>query len=375
MFRGSVRVVVGRRQAAEMPNREEYDPLRAMASGIHLLGVSILAYCLAQRIPRLTSWTQWKNLTWGRVCMILVILDSWIFVFFSGILATGIGLRWAAKPCELSIDACITFYGVSKVLIYAFLSEKVYIVWSGGNQSPRLQTPVYRICAIILLGYVAITVLLITGRQSAIRDDGVCVIGLKKVATLSLIAYDLFLNVFLTGMFLWPLWRSHIISPPLRIVAKRTLYGACASLILSAANIAILTAVGGDEIGYICLSACVTDVTLNALVLFWVSSSSYSSRGNDIPRDRFSLPTLDVSALTMTVVPDGGNSTSATQISPASVQSHGQCIRGQALPEEYFDYIPREHRGSSHYDEEKASNVEKDDCMKDEKGVSGSDSA
>lgn len=42
-------------------------------------------------------------------------------------------------------------------------------------------------------------------------------------STISLIGYDISLNVFLTTMFLWPLWISHPISPRLRSVAKRTL--------------------------------------------------------------------------------------------------------------------------------------------------------
>ncbi|THU98139.1 hypothetical protein K435DRAFT_753241 [Dendrothele bispora CBS 962.96] len=348
-----------------MSDQAGYEPLRAVSGAVHLLGVSILSHCLSHRVPPLNSWVQWKNLTWGRACMILVLFDSWLFVFFSGVLANGVGLTLAPLPCTLAIYACITFYGVSKFFIYAFLSEKVYIVWSGGNQTPRFRTLVYKICAFVLMLYIAVTVLVITGRQSAIRDDGVCIIGLKKTATLSLIAYDLFLNVFLTAMFLWPLWRSHIISPPLRHVAKRTLYGACASLILSASNIAILTAVGGNENGYICLSACVTDVTLNALVLFWVSSSSYPSRGHDVPRDRFSLPTLDVSILT--VVPDAGVSVSPPGepivSPPISTRSQGPC-HGQSLPEEYFDYIPREHRGSGSCENEKMKEVEKESPCK-----------
>jgi len=115
----------------------------------------------------------------------------------------------------------------------------MYIVWSGGNQTPRFRTPAYRICAVVMLGYVAILVLMIIGQNSWIRTDGMCIIGLKDFAyvhvpediahfscyhrTIPLISYDLFLNVFLTAMFLWPLWRSNVTSHRLRNVATRTL--------------------------------------------------------------------------------------------------------------------------------------------------------
>lgn len=100
----------------------------------------------------------------------------------------------------------VTFYDfeliVVKIFIYAFLSEKVrslpiicnprltqqqvYIVWTGGNQTPRLKAKVYRICGLVIIGYIVIAILMVLGRQSEIRDDDVCVIGLKSYAYVSL---------------------------------------------------------------------------------------------------------------------------------------------------------------------------------------------
>ncbi|KAJ3757837.1 hypothetical protein EV360DRAFT_45201, partial [Lentinula raphanica] len=141
----------------------------------------------------------------------------------AGILTAGIGISWSHTTCTLAIYSCISFYAVSKILIYAFLSEKVYIVWTGGNQASRHKTKVYRLCAFVLLGYFAIGILMVLGNAHTIRADGVCVIGLKAFATIPLIAYDLSLNIFLTAMFMCPLWILHPISPRLRSVAKRTL--------------------------------------------------------------------------------------------------------------------------------------------------------
>jgi hypothetical protein len=41
----------------------------------------------------------------------------------------------------------------------------------------------------------------------------------------------------------------------------------------SAANVGILLAVHGQELGWVCLLSCTTDVTINALALFFVTGS------------------------------------------------------------------------------------------------------
>ncbi|KAJ3883873.1 hypothetical protein F5051DRAFT_434746 [Lentinula edodes] len=266
---------------------------------------------------------------------------------------------------------------VAQILIYAFLSEKVresplqtahlreqlrqvYIVWTGGNQNSRLKARVYRVCAVVLLGYVVVGTLTVIGRDSTIRGDGVCIIGLKSYATISLIVYDISLNSFLTAMFLWPLWLSHPMSPKLRSIAKRTLYnnvlsGASTSLVSSMINIAILFLLGGNELGWVCLSSCVADVTVNSLALFWLSSGS--SWSGDVVRDRFSLPTMDMSALTFVHIESATRPTLLGQPSTIIVSESTQDTlqpHVPIIPEAYFDYIPSEHRTLRNDTEEKA---------------------
>jgi len=210
----------------------------------------------------------------------------------------------------------------------------------------RFSSPPYRICFVVVWGYAIMVVLSIVGRNSFIRADGVCIIGLKNFSTIPLIAYDLFLNVFLTTMFLWPLWRSDLRSHRLRNVATRTLRGACVSLMTSAANIAILTAMKGDEFGWMCLASCVIDVTLNAIVFSWVTSRPDSNNG--ITFDRFSLPTLDVGPL-MLVQPDPSQERKPEQCGENASQPY---LR--PLPASFYDYIPRDQlsRTSTHSTED-----------------------
>ncbi|KAJ3993606.1 hypothetical protein F5050DRAFT_1780632 [Lentinula boryana] len=318
-----------------MGSSREYHGLQIMTACMQFIGVSLLSFCLSRRVP--TGWRQWRHLTWGRTCVLLVLVDSWLFVFFTGLLSSGIGLSWSHTSCTLAIYSCISFYVISKILIYAFLSEKVYIVWTGGNQASRYKTKVYRLCAFVLSGYFAIGILMILGNENTVRADGVCVIGLKSYSTIPLIAYDLSLNIFLTAMFMCPLWVLHPMSPRLRSVAKRTLYGATISLISSAVNILIMLLLSGSELGWICITSCVSDVVINSFAVFCVSSGTYSS---GTIRDRFSLPTMDMSALTF-----------------AATESSRPTAGSSTIPETCYDYLPPEHRKI--IDPEKSSPLQK----------------
>lgn len=247
--------------------------MQSLSSVIHLLGVSVLGYCFARRttFPDL-SWNQiWSTITWPRLCVILVLADSWVFVFLSGVLVLGTGLSKDNISCSLGIYACIALYVLSKILTYIFLIEKVHVVWGGAHQ-PRLKSPVYRICLITVTPYAVVLVLMLIGRIAYLRDDGACVIGLKRLASLTLLVYDLYINIFLTGLFIWPLARSKLINPRLKSVAIRTLVAAGAALTTSTLNIAILTIMDGRQLGWVCLGSCGTDVTVNAVVLFWVTA-------------------------------------------------------------------------------------------------------
>lgn len=58
-------------------------------------------------------------------------------------------------------------------------------------------------------------------------------------------------------------------------------------LTLAQINIAVLTVMHGQQLGWVCLGSCGTDVTMNALVLFWVtdhvSGSAENTPGTQCP--------------------------------------------------------------------------------------------
>ncbi|KAJ7043681.1 hypothetical protein C8F04DRAFT_1028692 [Mycena alexandri] len=249
--------------------------LQTLSAVIHFLGITILTHFLSRRVAteNLTSWNSLSRITWPRLCTLLVFLDSWAFMFASGILIFGVGLETYEAGCSAGIYLCIVFYSSSKLLIYAFLIEKVYVVWGVGGK--RIHSPVYIICAVTVGLYAGVIALLFFGRVSQLRaGDKACVIGLKPVASIPLLSYDLYINVFLTALFLWPLLRSNLSTPRLKRVAIRTLLSSAVALTTSTVNIVVLTVLKGHELGWVCLASCGTDVIFNALALFWVTGAS-----------------------------------------------------------------------------------------------------
>ncbi|KAL0066873.1 hypothetical protein AAF712_006068 [Marasmius tenuissimus] len=126
--------------------------------------------------------------------------------------------------------------------------------------------------------YVGVVTTMVVGRVSYWREsDGSCIIGLKPYSSGSLLGFDLFINLFLNGLFLWPLFRSRLMNPKIRLIALRTLIASSVALTTSLVNIGVLTHQRGHQLGWVCLGSCGTDVIINALAVFWVTKSSQES--------------------------------------------------------------------------------------------------
>ncbi|KAG8786645.1 hypothetical protein FRC15_010985 [Serendipita sp. 397] len=251
--------------------------LRTLSSVLSLVATTAISYCFAQRAYKVDFFSRrgLSSINVTKWLLLLLFLDSWAFVFLSGVLVNGVGLSLNNTTCSMGILACIIFYCVSKLLTYLFLLEKVYIVWP--NKGTRWSSKAYRVGFVALLGFVVVLIVMVIGRIAYIREDRQCVIGLQRGSSLTMLIIDLLVNVLLTGLFLWPLWSSNMLSPNLRRVATRTLIASGAALGISATNITILTIMHGRELGWICLASCSTDVVVNALVLFWLTRPGRAS--------------------------------------------------------------------------------------------------
>ncbi|KAF8309632.1 hypothetical protein DL93DRAFT_2230764 [Clavulina sp. PMI_390] len=280
---------------------------RSLSAIVHFVGTAVLSICLARRVAfeDLGTLRGWKHLTVARLALILVFALSLAFIFGTSILIHGVGLEYNGTSCSLAMFSCILLYAATKVLIYIFLSERVWLVWSSisasqsslralearhNSQLPtrsrvssrwrskllkRLKNPVYLVALLSVLGYPVILVLLIVYRIAYFRpQDGACVIGIGPGGTIPLLTYDAYLTILLTTLFVWPLrFRKGMMSEALRRLTVRTLLASFAALATSAANIAGLTVMHGQQLGWVCLASCGSDVMLNALVLDLVTES------------------------------------------------------------------------------------------------------
>ncbi|KAG8867391.1 hypothetical protein FRC20_005884 [Serendipita sp. 405] len=191
----------------------------------------------------------------------------------AGVVVNGVGMSLNIGACLSGIYLCIFFYASSKIIIYIFLAEKVHVVWSAGKSIRRLKSRVWLVCCFVLIGYLVVFVLMLIARIGYFREDHTCVIGLRKIATIPLLTYDIFLNIFLTGLFVWPLYYRRLSNAKLRSLATRTCIAAAAALCTSVINIAILTTLHGKQLAWVCLASCTSDVTINALVIFAISQT------------------------------------------------------------------------------------------------------
>ncbi|KAF2641455.1 hypothetical protein P280DRAFT_450715 [Massarina eburnea CBS 473.64] len=237
---------------------------------LQMITFGILAICLTRRIQYIIRWKTLPLATW----LILVIyIDSTLFVFVTSIITRGIGVNQSQGVCDGGILLCLVCYMTTKILIYYFLVEKAYII--RGSRLPRFKTKLWIFnCFGMLLPYIIVVILNFIFRIAYINEDGVCIIGMEKIAMLPLISFDVVVNVYLTALFVVPLRRlysyQHDTSHSLRRIAYRSFIGSCATLTSSVVNLTVLMVLLGEP-SWVCLMCCNADILFSVLVLHWVT--------------------------------------------------------------------------------------------------------
>ncbi|KAF9433144.1 hypothetical protein BGZ76_009832 [Entomortierella beljakovae] len=245
------------------------DPEESISLFISLASISAMSVLFGRK----TAGTKLNSINYARGLVVSLYIISWSFSFIAAMLAQTNNFN--VISCVMSVYSCIVLYALSKIIIYLFLMEKVYVVTAIGTT--RANFLLYRINLLLLLPYLGIFTLMIIFRVAELKDDGKCVIGLLPPASVTLICYDIFISVWLTLLFVRPLMSStsKLQGPSkgkLRDVARRTLMGSVIALVLSTANVFTLVLFQGQERGMICLASCTVDVTLNAISVHWVTS-------------------------------------------------------------------------------------------------------
>ncbi|KAF9201338.1 hypothetical protein BGZ49_008401 [Haplosporangium sp. Z 27] len=253
------------------------DPEETAALFLFLACISLMSLLIGRKTAALTM----SSFNYAKGLVLCLYLSSWLFSFMAAMLASTNDYNQIS--CTISNFVCILVYAGSKVIIYLFLVERVHVVTAIGVR--RWNSRIFQFNIALLTPSVVIIALALKYRVSVITENGQCEIGLTKIASASLITYDIFLNIWLTTLFVRALVSSTSnlqgpSSSKLRAVAHRTLTGTILSLILSTGNIASIVYYNGHERGVLCLSLCALDVTLNACIVHWVTSPRQRSDSN-----------------------------------------------------------------------------------------------
>lgn len=122
------------------------------------------------------------RLSLARVLLLLVLADTWLFLYTSCIVLFGVGPSVSNAACSLAIHWCVFLYGSSKVLIYTFLVERLFIVHKRtmtSTLSDRIRNPWFVGGISLLSLWVGGAICLFLGRRSSLLPDGQCFIGIK----------------------------------------------------------------------------------------------------------------------------------------------------------------------------------------------------
>ncbi|KAG9228549.1 hypothetical protein BJ875DRAFT_389149 [Amylocarpus encephaloides] len=243
---------------------------------LSLLSMGSLSVCLSRRVENVRNWKRLPLVCW---LVLIIYIDSIVFVAGTSILSNAFGVDSSKLMCERAILLCLGCYMTTKVrtpLIYFFLVERVFIIRR--SNKPRLKDWLYCVNSFGMLGS------LIWFGDIVIRfatyNDGTCRIGMKRGAMIPLIAFDVTVNVYLTMLFLVPLRGLYSYKntqkSQTRSVALRTFLGSCCTLISSVVNLTVIMVLNGEP-GWICLMCCNVDILFSVLVLHWVTSKENAS--------------------------------------------------------------------------------------------------
>ncbi|KAI7882595.1 hypothetical protein K492DRAFT_176213 [Lichtheimia hyalospora FSU 10163] len=238
---------------------------------VSLLSITIMTILFGIK----TYNVQFQYLTYSRWLVLALYIMSWGFTCAATLFVSTNNENYLS--CLLSELACDIFYSGTKIIIYCWLIEKVWVV-SSVRQS-RWRTRSYRIHMAFMLPYTGIAALLIIFHIAEIEESGICIIGLKYAASIPLLIYDFVFNLYFTVLFIRPLmkigksvntdWKSS----RLHEVALRTMAASTVCLLVSFANILAIVLLEGRERGVLCLTCCTVDVTINVITIHWVTNN------------------------------------------------------------------------------------------------------
>lgn len=275
---------------------------RTIFTLISLLCMTVLSLLLGSRFTRLRQNGIWKRKV---TSMLVLALYSIVmsFIVCSAVMVAGQGLHTNAL-CIGGTWICLIFYTFAKGIIYIFFVERIHIVRAPFVR--RSRDWIYLFCmALVFVALVAQCINAYVHPVTEMREsDGRCQYGIPGIASIPGLAIDLIGSISLTCVFFYllrPVIKVHGPAPVfgilgssktgeasmaqhnrnetaiqrnIRILVWKSIVGGILVIIPTTANMIQFVITDGRELGMICSSICVLDLTWDTVVLHWLSFGS-----------------------------------------------------------------------------------------------------
>ena len=124
-----------------------------------------------------------------------------VFLVILSMLSSGVGFD-DHRVCSSLINVCLAFYGLVKVTLYFFMAERVHTVRS--VELTRRQDKLWLATILIISGGLS-GMVVVANRNSnhELSPSGFCKVGVPATTTIGMILFDLVVNFWLIGLFIY----------------------------------------------------------------------------------------------------------------------------------------------------------------------------
>ena len=247
---------------------------------------------MARRISQFKrTFTSFRPLSSFWLCDVIALLVftvSLVFVVINGMLTFGVGTTMS-HTCDASVVMCVTIFVLTKVLLYLYYLERLWLVQyaktSSNTGEPHILARfrcypwlagiaifVFGVPCAILLGFSKdFDLIYRSGDVSMIEAVG-CHVFLKWYLATPIIVWAAIINAYILGAFAYPLIKNRLSArSELRPLTKATIWAGLISGVSTVINLSVLLILKGEH-GLECLLCCSIDVVVNSLALSCITS-------------------------------------------------------------------------------------------------------
>ncbi|KAK4048293.1 hypothetical protein OIV83_004814 [Microbotryomycetes sp. JL201] len=234
----------------------------------------VVLTCLAiKRTPSSWSWQRWASRPLSSWLSTLILIDSAVFMYATGMLRA----IKAPENCDIGIIFCFVFYAITKVLFFWYFTEQIFLVFahpvtgSLAHAPSRIKSIWYIMSTGMMFVWFVAGMTMLMGRISYRNMQGTCYIGLRLYAGATVVALQATCNAYLLVSFLVAL-RSSWLQGEARKLARKAAVAVAIALVTTALNIGGLVAEHQGMNAWLCIICCGSDVLINAIALFVITS-------------------------------------------------------------------------------------------------------